>query len=102
MAGDARDAVDGLLRQVVERLPRHGRALSGLFEHSEAFRTLCEEYLLCAAAVERWRDSEAPVAVARRREYDETLVELEREIEEWLESAERGAGRSSDAQGVER
>ena len=102
MVPNAQDVGGDLLRQVVERLPRFEPVLATAFEGSEAFRTLCEEYLLCAEAVERWRDSEAPAAANRSREYQETLVDLEREIEEWLEHADRGPALRGGEPGGER
>ena len=49
------------------------------------FRSLCEDYAVCARALENWRASDAAVAVQRQKEYTEWLAELEQEIHSWLE-----------------
>ncbi len=61
------------------------------FRQSESFRSLCEDYHECAAALDRWKHRDAPNASLRRQEYAELLVELDREIQRWLEALESGA-----------
>jgi hypothetical protein len=58
-------------------------------EHScqmnSEFRSLCEDYAVCARALENWQASDAAVAVQRQKEYAKWLAELEQEIRSWLE-----------------
>jgi len=58
-------------------------------EHSchknSEFRSLCEDYAVCARALENWQASDAAVADQRQKEYSEWLTELEQEIHSWLE-----------------
>ena len=49
------------------------------------FRSLCEEYALCARCLENWQASDAVVSVQRRKEYTELLAELRQEIHNCLE-----------------
>jgi len=53
-------------------------------ENSE-FRSLCEDYAVCARALEKWQASDATVADQRRKEYAEWLAELQQEIRSWLD-----------------
>jgi hypothetical protein len=55
------------------------------FQESDDFRSLCEDYAVCARALENWQASDSAVAVQRQKEYTELLAELEREIRSWLE-----------------
>jgi len=71
--------------QLLQRFTRWRRRIESEYAQSEPFRTLCDDWRICAEARERWRSSQAPVAVLRRNEYDEWLAELEQEIEEWLQ-----------------
>jgi hypothetical protein len=70
---------------VVSRLPSRASAITAEFERSESFRGLCEDFQVCAEAVAEWQAKEGPAAVERRREYAESLAELEQEIGSWLD-----------------
>ena len=61
------------------------------FRQSESFRSLCEDYHECAAALDRWKRRDTSDALSRRQEYADLLVELDREIQRWLEALETGA-----------
>jgi len=52
---------------------------------SDDFRSLCEDYAVCARALETWQASNAATAHQRQQEYTELLAELGREIHDWLE-----------------
>ena len=54
-------------------------------QESGEFRSLCEDYAVCAHALENWQASDAAVAVQRQKEYAEWLAELKQEIHSWLE-----------------
>ena len=49
------------------------------------FRSLCEDYAVCARSLEDWQASDAAVAVQRQNEYTELLAELKQEIHSWLD-----------------
>lgn len=49
------------------------------------FRSMCEDYAVCARSLENWQASDAAVAVQRRKEYTELLAELKQEIHSWLD-----------------
>ena len=55
------------------------------FQQSDDFRSLCEDYAVCARALENWQASDAAAATERRKEYTELLAELGKEIHDWLE-----------------
>ena len=55
------------------------------FQESEDFRSLCEDYAICARALENWQASNAATATERQQEYTELLAELGQEIHDWLE-----------------
>jgi len=62
-------------RPVVERV----------FREAEEFRSLCEDYYECVTSIERWRHRSSEEAAQREREYSVLLLELDREIQTWLE-----------------
>jgi hypothetical protein len=49
------------------------------------FRTLCEDFAVCARSLEKWQASDAAVSVQRQKEYTELLAELKQEIHNWLD-----------------
>jgi hypothetical protein len=53
-------------------------------QESDEFRSMCEDYAVCARSLENWQASDAAVAVQRRKEYTELLAELKQEIHSWL------------------
>jgi len=55
------------------------------FQESDDFRSLCEDYAVCARALENWQVSTAAKAAQRQQEYTELLTELGKDIHEWLE-----------------
>ena len=83
VAGDV--PMDDPLACVVTRLPARAEAITAEFGRSESFRSLCEDFQVCVEAVARWQRKEGPAAVERRREYAESLAELEQEIGSWLD-----------------
>jgi len=63
-----------------DRFPERKETIKALFKKNESFKTLCEDYHRCAAALQHWNqflDEDAPV---RMREYETLLRELEEEI----------------------
>ena len=80
----ADDPLALLLSRFGERRP----LVEAEFRRSDEFRSLCEDYLLCANAMDKWRVSNASIAAQREREYAQWLAELEMEVREWLERAQ--------------
>jgi len=73
--------------ELIERVLRENRS----------FRELCEHYLQCLAALDHWRELQAPEAAVRLCEYAELRDELAREIETWLDAMEAGSPRTNRA-----
>lgn len=51
------------------------------FKESQSFRDLCRDYVVCAAVLARWQESESEAAPARSAEYAELLAELTTELQ---------------------
>jgi len=73
------------LKRVKQRLPGREAAVEHVFETRESFRGLCRDYLACANALTRWRESQSQDAQLRAVEYRELLDELTKEIESCLD-----------------
>jgi hypothetical protein len=69
---------------IKQRFAGNEDAVVRAFWASDAFRSLCRDYLACAAALARWQESESAEAPIRTAEYSELLVELTHEIEALL------------------
>ena len=65
---------------VVKRFPDHKDAVKRLFNESDTFQAVCEDYRKCAVALEHWKHSTSEEAPARREEYATLLQDLEAEI----------------------
>ena len=81
-------------KQLRETLLRIQNYLPGWAEFVEAeyrvnseFQALCEDFLACARAKEKWELDESPIATERRREYAEWLGELLQDIQNWQSPA---------------
>ncbi len=70
---------------VMERFPEKRIVLKRLFESSQSFQSLCDEYEACLTALRYWRDSSLPEAPDFRNEFSSLLGELEEEILSHLE-----------------
>jgi hypothetical protein len=66
-------------------------SFSRLLEENMSFATLCQEHSACAAALAFWKQSTAEEAPRFRSEYAVLLLELEAEIQYYLEHHERCA-----------
>jgi uncharacterized protein YdiU (UPF0061 family) len=73
-----------------------GEIVEQAFRENESFCSLCEDYAECVTALDRWKQQNTAEAAARRREYADLLVDLDREIQAWLEAWE-GRVPGSDA-----
>lgn len=74
-----------LLLRLESHFPDWSEAIEAEYRTSKDFRTLCDDFKVCAVAKEKWEQSTAPIAPERRREYAEWLQELLQEIEDWLD-----------------
>ena len=68
------------LFNVLKRFPEQKDAIHQHFGKNENFQTICDDYLKCAEALDRWNGSTSEEAPARRNEYADLLLDLESEI----------------------
>lgn len=90
VAGDL--PLEDPLACVVARLPARASAITAEFERSESFRGLCEDFQVCVEAFARWQQKEGSAAMERRREYAESMAELEQEIVGWIDARSKDGG----------
>lgn len=69
---------------VLRRFPESKNLILQLFKKNPDFGSLCHDYGECAAALKLWNQSTAEDAQNRIREYSELLIELEKEILEYV------------------
>ena len=55
------------------------------FRENTDFRLLCEDYAVCALALENWKSIEGSKNRERCEEYEQMLAELKKEIQNWLD-----------------
>ena len=65
---------------VVKLFPDSKDAVIRLFNESENFQSMCEDYRRCAEALQHWNESASDEGPARREEYAGLLQDLEAEI----------------------
>ena len=85
-----------ILTLIRTSFPDRDELIEHTFRQSESFRSVCEDYRECMAALESWKQRETAEAPLRRREYEELLVELGREIQIRLEALEIGGAPEAD------
>jgi len=77
------------LEESIARVTEHFKGWECYIECSchenDEFRSLCDDYAVCARALENWQASDTAVAVQRQNEYAEWLAELKQEIHSWLD-----------------
>ena len=76
---------EGSIARVIKQFKGWESYIERSCHKNSEFRSLCEDYAVCARALENWQASDAAVAVQRQKEYAEWLAELEQEIHSWLE-----------------
>ncbi len=81
----------GRIRYVLARFPQQRRLIFCLLGRCNTFRALCNDYAAAIEALRYWRQSEAPQAAERIREYQQVIAELEAEIRHHLEVQENAA-----------
>ena len=69
-----------VIQKMYERFPEHTDLINELYEESETFRTLCEDYVDCQSVVERLRYNMNMVKRNTLDEYEQLSGELEAEI----------------------
>lgn len=67
---------------VLEKFPGRAGDIKRLYEESQEFQTVCEDYRQCAEALNHWSQSHENEAPIRRQEYEQLLQELVDEF--WL------------------
>jgi hypothetical protein len=75
------------LAAVLEKFPGAPAKVRHLFQHSPSFQSLCEDYRLCLATWQYWRQATSEEAPAVCQSYVELLGELEEEVRQYLEPA---------------
>jgi hypothetical protein len=71
--------------RVLERFAEHGDQVARRLAADSEFRSLCQEYEVCAQALAHWSQA-AQESPDRVTEYTQLLEELEQEIREILET----------------
>lgn len=77
---------DACLERVIERFPHRKTLIEREFARSDSFHTLCDDWLVCSDAFQRWRSVDGSLAQSRRSEYRALMAELEGEIAAWLDT----------------
>jgi len=72
------------LSLVKARFPDLEGAVESTFRADPAFRSLCEDYHVCLAALQKMQKQEPTAARRSCEEYAELLEELGGEIRDWL------------------
>ena len=81
--------------QISSSFPGNERLIDGAYRDDPTFRDLCDDYLRCAAALERWKRSNGDKSSSRSQEYSELLAELTDEVEAWLDATVDDSSRVS-------
>jgi hypothetical protein len=76
------------LVELVERFPGHHAVLHHLFQESDSFQSLCEDYHDCLFAWHYWRQATSEQAPAVFQSYADLLRELEEDVRQYLELEE--------------
>ncbi len=74
------------LALIMDRFPEKRQALRRLFQESQSFQSLCNDYRECFAALQDWQQSTAEESPAWSDEYAHLLLELEQEVRQYLEN----------------
>lgn len=75
--------------QLSECFPRYAALLTRLVAEDDAFRTLCEDFMLAKTTLFQLEAFERATVVAKIAEYRQIVHDLEKEITEVLQHAER-------------
>jgi hypothetical protein len=73
---------------VIKQFPAHRETVEELLQHSEAFRSLCEDYRDCIQAREFWRGPRTEKSTSLCHEYTALCENLSEEVAQWIEEYE--------------
>jgi len=71
---------NSVIEKMQEKFPARIQIINELFEESETFRTLCEDYMDCQSVIERLRYNLKMMEKDTLQEYVQLSGELEEEI----------------------
>ena len=71
---------NSVIEKMQEKFPARIQIINELFEESESFRTLCEDYMDCQSVIERLRYNLKMMGKDTLQEYMQLSGELEEEI----------------------
>ena len=71
---------NSVIEKMQEKFPARIQIINELFEESESFRTLCEDYMDCQSVIERLRYNLKMMEKDILQEYVQLSGELEEEI----------------------
>jgi hypothetical protein len=71
---------NSVIEKMQEKFPARIQIINELFEESESFRTLCEDYMDCQSVIERLRYNLKMMGKDTLQEYIQLSGELEEEI----------------------
>ena len=71
---------NGVIEKMQEKFPARIQIINELFEESESFRTLCEDYMDCQSVIERLRYNLKMMEKDILQEYVQLSGELEEDI----------------------
>ena len=69
-----------VLQKVIKKFPDSCALITELFDCSDYFQSLCEDYADCLQVIERFEISDKMKKRGYYREYEELLEELEQEL----------------------
>lgn len=70
---------DQILNHIITRFPNHQKCIKELFDESESFRSLCEDYFDCRAVLDESIKTNNKTN-GLRKEYQLLLTEIEDEL----------------------
>ena len=68
------------LQKVLNRFPEHTLIIEDLYQTSDSFRSLCEDYVECSEIVQKLDYAENMIQSGYQEEYETLLLELEIEL----------------------
>jgi len=72
--------IEPSLFEIFKRFSEYKDNAKKLFAESKEFKSICEDYCRCSAALRYWSQSSQDSAVERKREYAALLQDLEDEL----------------------
>lgn len=77
-----------VLHTVIKSFPAYGMHITELYDHSSIFRSICEDYAACLRVMERLESNSRMTSKGYKKEYEELLQDLEKELISKLEAQE--------------